>query len=530
MFFYLLNFFSNKRLIFIISALLLCIFVAHLFDLDSIPAGFYQDESSIAYNAALIAQTGKDEYNIRFPIYFKSFGDYKAPIYIYTVALIFKLLGVSEFNSRLASFIFYILALIFTFLLIRIIFKKNFLMEIYILLTFGFLPHFFTISRISFEVISQLALISLVVLLVKLTFHAKTGQVWWINSLFCGLILGVSLYSYPTARLLTPLMLISLWVVYFQKKNIQKLALITIGFVGTLIPYITFAVNNPGALSARFQTITYLYSSISPTKKISIFLYNYLRYFSPDFLTKYGDSNLRHSTGYGGVIFSITFFLFLIGLISTFYYRKVFSRFNIFLLINMMVSPIAGSLTANGVPHALRGILLSYYILIFSCYGFQLILSIKRYRTRKIMIICTYIIISLEIIGYTCNYFIDYAPKSIEAMESFNFKKSLQTAIDHSPEEILFAPYYFSHEKAHLKFYSYLIKNPHNIPIKIIHLDESVPKLENRCLLYYTRSESKVSKFPYSFTDFRSEMEMSKIQKLLNIHPPNARTRVRCFQ
>ena len=194
-----------------------------------------------------------------------------------------------------------------------------------------------------------------------------------------------------------------------------------------------------------------------------------------------------------------------------------------------MISPIAGSLTADGVPHALRGILLSYYILIFSCYGFQLILSIKKDRVRKIMLVCTYIILSLEIIGYTCNYFIHYAPKSIEAMESFYFKKSLQTAIDQSPEEILFAPY-MSNEKAHLKFYSYLIKNPHNIPVKIIHLDESVPKLENRCLLYNTQSESQVSKFPYSFTEFRSEMKMGKVQKLLDIHPTNARIRVRCFQ
>src|SRR6185369_3613607 len=59
------------------------------------PAGFYVDESSIAYNAQLIAQTGHDEHGEAWPLYFRAFGDYKNPVYIYLLAGIFKLTGPS---------------------------------------------------------------------------------------------------------------------------------------------------------------------------------------------------------------------------------------------------------------------------------------------------------------------------------------------------------------------------------------------------------------------------------------------------
>src|SRR6185436_17669720 len=67
------------------------------------PAGFYVDESSIAYNAHLIAQTGHDEHGEAWPLYFRAFGDYKNPVYIYLLAGIFKLTGPSILVARLLS-------------------------------------------------------------------------------------------------------------------------------------------------------------------------------------------------------------------------------------------------------------------------------------------------------------------------------------------------------------------------------------------------------------------------------------------
>ncbi|HWS55640.1 MAG TPA: hypothetical protein VN228_15985, partial [Pyrinomonadaceae bacterium] len=43
------------------------------------PPGFYIDESSIAYNAHLVSETGRDEHGERLPLFFRAFGEYKNP-------------------------------------------------------------------------------------------------------------------------------------------------------------------------------------------------------------------------------------------------------------------------------------------------------------------------------------------------------------------------------------------------------------------------------------------------------------------
>src|SRR5689334_5768608 len=59
------------------------------------PPGFFIDESSIAYNAHTISETGRDEYGESFPLYFRAFSDYKNPVYVYTLAALFRFTGPS---------------------------------------------------------------------------------------------------------------------------------------------------------------------------------------------------------------------------------------------------------------------------------------------------------------------------------------------------------------------------------------------------------------------------------------------------
>lgn len=91
-------------------ALGLLILFLHVFRIDSLPMGLYLDETSIGINAAAIAQTVADEHGVRWPTYFKAFGENKNPIYVYAAALLFKLFGVSELNLRLTSAIFFLLS------------------------------------------------------------------------------------------------------------------------------------------------------------------------------------------------------------------------------------------------------------------------------------------------------------------------------------------------------------------------------------------------------------------------------------
>src|SRR4051794_4570875 len=67
------------------------------------PPGFFIDESSVAYNAHTIAQTGRDEHGESFPLYFRAFSDYKNPVYVYLLAAVFRLTGPSITAARFLS-------------------------------------------------------------------------------------------------------------------------------------------------------------------------------------------------------------------------------------------------------------------------------------------------------------------------------------------------------------------------------------------------------------------------------------------
>src|SRR5689334_12092209 len=67
------------------------------------PPGFFADESSIGWNALQIARHGVDEYGIRFPLYFRAFGEYKNPTYIYLLAAVLKVTGPSNLAARRLS-------------------------------------------------------------------------------------------------------------------------------------------------------------------------------------------------------------------------------------------------------------------------------------------------------------------------------------------------------------------------------------------------------------------------------------------
>jgi hypothetical protein len=67
------------------------------------PPGFFLDESSIAFNAHTVSQSGVDEYGESLPLYFRAFGEYKNPVYIYLLAGVYTVTGPSIAAARFLS-------------------------------------------------------------------------------------------------------------------------------------------------------------------------------------------------------------------------------------------------------------------------------------------------------------------------------------------------------------------------------------------------------------------------------------------
>ena len=83
-----------------------------IFGLGELPNGLYPDETAIGYNAFSILVSGKDEHGASYPIYFKSFDDYKLPFYMYSTAAAIHAFGANAFAVRFTSALFGSLAII----------------------------------------------------------------------------------------------------------------------------------------------------------------------------------------------------------------------------------------------------------------------------------------------------------------------------------------------------------------------------------------------------------------------------------
>src|SRR6185369_5068180 len=86
------------KLIFIF--ILLSAVFLRFWKLGTFPPGFTWDEAAIGYNAWGILTVHRDEWLLRTPLSFRSFGDYKSPLAIYLTAVSEKVFGPTVYAVR----------------------------------------------------------------------------------------------------------------------------------------------------------------------------------------------------------------------------------------------------------------------------------------------------------------------------------------------------------------------------------------------------------------------------------------------
>ena len=112
-----------KTKFYLLSVVLLALGL-RLYRLDVNPPGLYSDEAAYIYNAFSLLETAKDEYGKFLPLAFQSFGDYKAPLYIYLAVPFVKILGLQPISIRLLSTIMGISSTLLVFYLAGIFYKR----------------------------------------------------------------------------------------------------------------------------------------------------------------------------------------------------------------------------------------------------------------------------------------------------------------------------------------------------------------------------------------------------------------------
>src|SRR5688572_3781308 len=91
--------------------IILAIFL-RFYQLGSNPPSLDWDEASIGYNAYSILKTGADEYGNAFPLSFRSFDDYKPPVYFYLTVPSIAVFGLTEFAVRFPAAVIGVVAVI----------------------------------------------------------------------------------------------------------------------------------------------------------------------------------------------------------------------------------------------------------------------------------------------------------------------------------------------------------------------------------------------------------------------------------
>ncbi len=383
--------------------ILICIFLLATFlrfyKLGEIPNGLYQDETAIGYNAYSLLTSGKDEHGVSWPLYFKSFGDWKLPVYIYATIIPIGMFGLTPFAVRFPSAFFGTLTVIAFYFLVKKLSTNNNLLSATAALLITINPWHLHYSRAAFEVsIGLFLLVTGVYFLLRSFFDKSPG-----NFLLGTLLFILNIYSYNLTRLLSPL--IYLGVLFLYRKNLirvtkpEKFTSLILSLL--LLTPLVMTLGATGGISSASGTLIYTSAPVqAPLLEFRSFIFefspalakiffnrlfltiwqyilNFIGFFSVPFFFISGPAHGNHGIGTDGLFYLLDLLLIPLGTMTMI---KNGSK-SLKLLIYWSLSVVAAVALTRESPHATRSFFLIAPTLIFSAVGLHASLAWAR-QTR----------------------------------------------------------------------------------------------------------------------------------------------------
>ena len=458
----------------IIGFLLLLIIAVFLrfYQLGNLPPGIMVDETAVGYNAYSIYKTGRDEWGVKLPLIFKSFGDYKPPGLEYTIAFLLNFFPLSTFLTRLPSAIGGLLMSLALFFLARKMYPRNKLFPLIVFSLASFSPWPFRLSRFYFEANAALGFFtvgfSLLAfnLLPPLPNQKQKPKKIFTKSSFLGMIfLAISAYYYMAHRILAigvAIIFVGVKALSYYWQNQSVKFVFRKMKKGFILLFIFFLLISPMLIQlfspqgrqrliqenqlARFggelvvndarkscylalnkneklAKICYVFWN-KPVVKIENILISYLKHFSFYFHFIEGDKLLAVSPSLGGnfSIFLVPFFI-----LGFFFLTKKATQkksFYLFLLLSFLIAPIPASLV--GEPLIQRSSPMIPFILLIFILGFQALLEKISNKKFKTVILLSFSAIWLfSTTKYMLHYFLNYTQSN-----DFLWRAQLPETID----------------------------------------------------------------------------------------------------
>lgn len=454
---------SNQKiwLLTLIAGILVFAAFIRLFKLAEYPPQLNRDEAALAINALYIKQAGVDEWGQRFPIQFKSLGDYKLPGYIYLLSAVFQF-RIDDFAVRLPAAVSGIAIVIVSTVWLNSLLKKKLSKPtlVFFLGSIAIAPFAIFYSRMAWEANLALALmISALTLL-----HSQNFS--WKKDLIAAILFLLASVTYNSPFLLLPFFIITLPIlrgIRSYKKWLLPVISLSIVFVGVAA---LFSQNNAQKTGILFftdpdvvaQYPTYRETLPSILKPIlgsryaffAVTAFNHYKdTFLPKFLVISGGQHPWHSILGRGHLYWTIYCLFVVGLISqlgkvllilTEVKKKKLNALrgklqNFVPLFFLLVSPLPAIFTTDA-PHATRSLFTFVMIIVFAAIGFEFIYNqIKnkhKYISATFLTIVSFLLI-LESSNYISQYFIVW-PESFSPDFQLGFLPVLHQVTDEHPQ------------------------------------------------------------------------------------------------
>ncbi len=419
--------------------------------LDKIPVSLTIDEVAIAYNSYSILKTAQDEHGVWLPLAFRSIGDYKAPLLVYTMIPAVAMFGLNEFGTRITIALIGAFTPIMVYFLIRKL-TSNSVVALLTAFSLAVSPWHIKFSRSTFEAVLALFLIITATWLFLVAVEKK-GKYLWLSALFFVL----SMFAYHAERVFTPLFVVALFFIYRQKLLQFKKQTIIAFVVGLLVFLpLLWTILSPGGSTRAESTIflrdfdlkqQLLVVGTSPFPMVgtitiaTFWLQRYIEYFDIPFLFFEGMGFTLPNSPDMGLLYWYELPFFLVGLwFFIFQQKKIDKSVYLLMIVWFFLGPLAASL-ANNAQHPLR--LLTWIPMPQVMVGFGL-WWFFRSLSSKIKLICLSLLAAIVL--YCWAYFIGLYTISYQMLFSEfamdGWKDAATYAIEHQSQydEIVIDP------------------------------------------------------------------------------------------
>lgn len=429
-----------------------------LYKLGSIPNSYTPDELAQGYTAYSIIKTGADEWGSTNWLNLRSFGDYKPPLQTLLMVPTIKIFGLTPYAVRLPNAFLSIFTIILTYLIANLLFKEikiSLLSALFVSLS----PWTIPMARIALEANLVVFVVALATYLYLKAAKDKSMLLYILSSVF----FGMSLFTYHSAKLFTPLIIIILIFgkkLYHHHQHLLFTVLIfCLFFVSNIYLNKQIKSNRTGDIAIFNPTDNWQYVANSQFEisqnglpyQIGRIFYNklvylfenfsqsFFSYFSPQFLLTHGAGETTYGMIPGfGVLGIIPFIGLIFSLIFLIKQKKYFLTNNLLILFLIILIPPAIAAIAKGQYSANRVSLMIPFIQIISAYGVVKLFDLILIRFKNSAILFITIIFSFICLSFIIRYFYQ-GNQILSSGMLYGHKEANEIIKQISPDQIIYS-------------------------------------------------------------------------------------------